>query len=1161
MNRAKKLLFVCIISSLVMVSILSCHDATGTTTTSTSGPYAVDSGWYSSSDYSYQVAVRDSENHYGAYYFFGFYNLSNASIGWRSASFYVNGNLSVTTTTSEGEYGGGSALSCSFFGKLTYRIVTDDHHYAILSYAYSTYGNMSPNQTDASKLNPSATTSYSLSGSSTVSEFTFENLSCENNWFVCYFIMVEKTAHPSTPSGTVGSVDGQYSYITGLNSEMEILGGQFESWTRCSSGEFIVDPGNYSIRYAASGKYLTGNKQQDLYVGPFKPDTSQIIYYTYNGQEQTFDLKYTNSNLKGFEYYDLVTRAGETSGKVASGYWLKATLQNPNFPRWADGTSEDVTQRVEIDKKSVELSDLVISNTEHLYNGESKQATVTFDPQKYSDKIGAIDVTYKSKDGTETSSRTDPGEYSIWVSVHDFTNFKDKAFDTGEVLTIYEPVIILDTEAEDNVLKVDEQYAATEYPLKVSVKAGWGTPEITIDWTWYDSLETKKVIASGSVAPKGDGKAVLELSATHVAQSGVIVWTASAPIYNTYDSDVEGTNLVVRITPVDAQCKVESYEGTYDGQPHTLTYSWKFLDADKQILDPLVRAHPKLGTGGNENETLGTATYAVDRSLTYRFEITGYDYASDYTLGDAVQATLRIDPLQLEVETLLNGSGFVDGKRTVLASSDNVLSVDILNLIGQDEGMMKFQCGEESGLTLEGLNGKFATVGTYGFTMTVSAAEEKDYSGSYTAFTETYTVVVTDKQITIDDLDVKYPDGVEVDDEGDATGVYDGTGKGPTVTVKEPLKQEDFTIRVVYYDEDGNRSETDPTEPGTYEVYAEIDSKDSTYAGTTGKGIFLGTLTIDKAPVEIIDFTYDLVKSGEDMTMVVTLRTVGELTGDPAISYQGSELPMKSIVSRSSGGDTVTTVVYSTSDGMIPAGTFETVTVSHPGDARHKACGPAEYQIRTSSQGDVEIDGDGGDVPVTPGSGTTVQLPSGEVEIETDGTTTDGSNNGGTPIVHFRMWYASDDESIPGADETVLIEANGYMLMQDGTQVPMKYSLTPTVYIDVPYGKKPVVRLIDGDGSLLGSPDITYTSNSLTFGLEAEGAVDFSVAVTFEAAFVPIGSNADDVGKVQTDADRVDAADDGWVRLAVIAGCVLALVAVIVLAAVLAGRRKEQSGI
>ncbi len=131
-----------------------------------------------------------------------------------------------------------------------------------------------------------------------------------------------------------------------------------------------------------------------------------------------------------------------------------------------------------------------------------------------------------------------------------------------------------------------------------------------------------------------------------------------------------------------------------------------------------------------------------------------------------------------------------------------------------------------------------------------------------------------------------------------------------------------------------------------------------------------------------------------------------------------------------------------------------------------------------------------------------------------DGTDDDPDDSGtGTredPKVHIKGYEAGDDEKVPKSDKTVIVKAD-----VDPEDIP--YWVIPTVWIDVPTGKNPVVKLYDEDDRRVETPEIlSYTSDSVTFITYQVDHAYLKAAITFVPTFIPIvdgnGTDVDGYG-------------------------------------------------
>ncbi len=360
---------------------------------------------------------------------------------------------------------------------------------------------------------------------------------------------------------------------------------------------------------------------------------------------------------------------------------------------------------------------------------------------------------------------------------------------------------------------------------------------------------------------------------------------------------------------------------------------------------------------------------------------------------------------------------------------------------------------------------------------------------------------ISPKDIEASDVTLTYPDPISQDEgSNDGSCRYNGDAENlPIAKWKSPLA--DSVDPIVVYVKDDEQMTDLPKGPGTYDVYVQNNGEALNFGRTTGLGVKLGTLTIEKAEVSIVSFSSDPVMEGSPMTMKVTFKTAGDITEDPVIRYGDSVLPL------TGGGITdlgdglyEATVVYDTSEGIIPSGIYRTVSVQYPGDDGHHPSDAVDCEVCVRTEGKIVIPEEGGKFPADPGKKNDVVTPTGQMEVVVD-----DDRTGGTPIIWIRSWDAEDHEKVPEADKTVVIESDGYVIGKDGERIPIGYEIIHTIDVDVPNGKRPIVKLYDEEGNLVETPKImSYTSGSVTFRTEAEGFQHIRVAVTFETAIIPL---------------------------------------------------------
>ncbi len=401
--------------------------------------------------------------------------------------------------------------------------------------------------------------------------------------------------------------------------------------------------------------------------------------------------------------------------------------------------------------------------------------------------------------------------------------------------------------------------------------------------------------------------------------------------------------------------------------------------------------------------------------------------------------------------------------------------------------------------------------------------------------------------VVIEKKDLNVPTDLRIDgtDNGswqatDPTYSYDGNRHGPEVKWTEPLTGSEADpeggYQVVYFYENGNPVNGVPTEAGTYNVYVKIGEDNQNFNPVNpydengrdahNQQAYIGKMTIDKGPVKIVDFRYDLVKDGQTMTMNIITDPAGRLVSDMVIKVGGKEIVLKDCrYEYDDDGRAIAVVQYETNRGDIPPGVFTEIEITYPGDSNHYPSEPYVTKVHTRSNNLPVIPEEGGEVPIDPDKGSTeVETPIGDiiVELDEDGDGerdeddrtysddwSDGSDDGtqdGTdagkgdrenPTVYIRGYEAGEDEEVPGADKTVVIRTD-----VDPDEMP--YWVIPTVWVDVPGGKKPVVKLYDQDGEYVSTPEVLgYTTDSVTFITYEEDCAYLRAGITFVNTFMP----------------------------------------------------------
>ncbi len=291
---------------------------------------------------------------------------------------------------------------------------------------------------------------------------------------------------------------------------------------------------------------------------------------------------------------------------------------------------------------------------------------------------------------------------------------------------------------------------------------------------------------------------------------------------------------------------------------------------------------------------------------------------------------------------------------------------------------------------------------------------------------------------------------------------------------------------------------------GEYVVEVTVSAKSSEdYSNSYAPFVRTVTVYVEQAAVEIVDFSYYTVTEGEPMTMTVIMRSVGMLESGIVVTYREQPLTTTCIIVDNNNGTYTATVGYDTSLGDIPSGTLQTISVEYPGDSNHTASGPTDYIIRMRSTGMPVIPEEGGQVPIDPDkNGIEVETPAGDIRFDLIDPPELG--DGDTIIIDVTMRYASAEELVPDEESTIVLNTYGYVLHSNGDETPIKYRVTPSVDVEVPSGKKPVVTLYDTYGSEVGTPDVlTYTSDSATFQTDADGSLSMRIGVSFKSKAVP----------------------------------------------------------
>ncbi len=562
----------------------------------------------------------------------------------------------------------------------------------------------------------------------------------------------------------------------------------------------------------------------------------------------------------------------------------------------------------------------------------------------------------------------------------------------------------------------------------------------------------------------------------------------------------------------------------YKGNTVTISYTW---DYDNSSED---------GTGGvNGNDVANLNKNVATLELTARHvsqsgKITwtasaGNNYEDYVSTANSKDLTVKITSYQLTTQDANESSphitvkeyvGDYDGEFHAFEVGFTLFSADTGNKSG-----IKITYGTGSGSVdgeISSIHKKYFTDGavTAYYKLSYGTGEEyADYAdfakyGDY-SFEEAQPSTIEVKKLQMAAKVTLDSDIIRDSEEGmSATTEYSG-GDHVFSASATNLKPEgaDADEAVVVYTLNGTAISADELAAalgsvGTYEIGVKVSAE-------TGKDYsesytpFERTVTVEvtNASVRITEFSYETVTEGEPMTMTVKMESVGTLSGAVTVTYRGQPLTTTCIIVDNSDGTYTATVVYDTSLGDIPSGTLQTISVEYPGDSNHSASGLTDYIIRMRSTGMPVIPEEGGQVPIDPDkNGIEVETPAGDIRFDLIDPPELG--DGDTIIIDVTMRYASAEELVPDEESTIVLNTYGYVLHSNGDKTPIKYRVTPSVDVEVPSGKKPVVTLYDEYGSEVGTPDVlTYTSDSATFQTDADGSLSMRIGVSFKSKAVP----------------------------------------------------------
>ncbi len=931
----------------------------------------------------------------------------------------------------------------------------------------------------------------------------------------------------------------------------------------------------------------------------------------YDGQEHS--VEFTVSGVRGDDVEITVTPTGldgssskdartgngtvtfsiEGTDVADSGSWSWKAEAGDNYEVLTSGGDQELV--LAIDKAQLEVSDAVWSY-EGTYDGA--EHTIGFTVSGVRGDDVEITVTPTGLDGSSSKdARTGNGTVTFSIEGTDVADsgswsWKAEAGDNYEVLTSggdQELVLAISKAIVSNkYVRITYPGADPDQDGNTAIDFDGQAVEPDVEWIspYVGALPTivyYQVSEDGTEVPLGDGEEPTT-AGTYRAYARFdgdanpnFQPTAGKgePVGTLTINKIQPDGSAIALTyPDDVQEKIVDGKTvmycTFDGTDRTPGYAWSY---DAEASTDSIAIHYKDLDGNDVEAPLENAgTYIVYADITGD---PNYADVRDLEVGtlEIAKKETTSDDVVVEFDGAEStGSGSETERKWTYDGTDRKPRAHWKDGKGDDGSItiVYYEEDGDGGWKTVPMDGTPTAPGRYRVAVVISD-DDPNFDAPDPNETDLGTVVIEKKTLDPEELteDIVIDWGTEDEDEdGNPSYDYDGTGQGPDVSFKEPKTAEKY--RIVYYKEgEDGRDEPlgdgeKPTDSGKYKVYIEIEEGDPNFGPTGSPGIQIGTVVVGKGTLEIVDFRYDLVDDGEKMTMTVTIDSAGTLTGNMAVGVGGKTLTLASCTySADESGMIVAAIVYDTSLGDVPAGILTTVSISYPGDPNHEEMGPHDYQVRTRSADLPVIPDEGGDVPVDPDNGKTdVDTPIGdvEIEIEDDGDGgDDGSGDGSTPVIHVHTKEADPDEKIPGESKTYIIETDGKKTGPDGTEIPVKYRITPTIDVKVPSGKKPVVTLYDVDGNPVEKPKvISYGSDHVTFSTDAEGYSYLKVGISFETVYVIVpdsgSGDGDDVPIIIDPTGKNDGSDGGEsssssaTAVTIAAGCVIALLAILVLA-------------
>ncbi len=871
-----------------------------------------------------------------------------------------------------------------------------------------------------------------------------------------------------------------------------------------------------TVKYGSESTSITGDA-----------DSAKYKYWTNGPKDVWYKLEFvgTGSDSEAGDYK--LPDAAKSTVEIKK-YQLQATLK-------LDDTTDPTSKTFTYDRNNHTLSVIqtnIISGDEPAVKFENGATTVsTTSPYQFSDAgTYNMKVTISPESGKEYSDSYTPCVKTITITVNPADPAKEdlnityidgmQPDETNTVAYTYDGECKLPSASwnhsgdqgitVETVCYVDEQLQGEGAPID------YGTYQVYV-----------KVTSTNTNYNNSSGKG-LSLGTISIAKKDITNYTVTDLGTVEYNAADRSIGVKVQIPTNRDTVKI--------------TYTWTYHDSSRsQLTDTVSGAgSAEFSLSAKHVNDSGTVTWKVDAG-------DNYNALDSATLGKSI--TVDIQPYGV-VPSVQPYSGDYNGQ-------PHSFSVTY-TLPGNDE-QTKTQftqvlyCENPSGDWETTLEQTYCTGGAKEFWYKIgykSGTTEEGY-GDYT-FPDP-----AKSTIKIDPIQLTGTVSLDGDalSEQSAYLIYDGRPHAFSARATNPIGDDQATVAYLL---DGNAATEDEIASafasfGSHTVTVRISApEDKPYASSYKAYEQAFEIEVGKAPVSIVGFAYDTVTEGEDMAMRITLQSAGRLTGDIVITYAGAELESESCVITDNGDGTFTaTVVYDTSSGIIPSGTLQTISVAYPGDPDHNPSDPFDCVIRIRSAGMPVIPEEGGEVPIDPDVGRIeIETPSGDIGFDVIDQPV--LEEGDTIVIDVAMRYASEEEQVPGAERTAVLVTEGYVLHSDGSKTPIKYKVTPSVNVDVPSGKKPVVTLYDADGSTVGTPDVlTYSSNSATFRTDADGSLSLRIGVTFESEAIP---DSDPDEPIVPEYPQ-EAEEDSDYTMVIIAGCIVVLLAILFLVADSRGRK------